>query len=135
MHAVVPRHLGLSLSALLSDFEALLLHGETHPLTGLPARATSAFFQAAQQRTHRTAVGEANRSLWPDFLNSSEIFACDARAGFNRTQKQCSTSAYLDVEGRRAGTQKRTPHAEEMAAGGDGLGLQEEELEVFRLAG
>jgi len=29
-------------SALLSMIEALLLHGETCPVTGLPARATSA---------------------------------------------------------------------------------------------
>jgi hypothetical protein len=29
---------------LLSCIEALLLHGETRPMTGLPARATSATF-------------------------------------------------------------------------------------------
>ena len=42
MDAGVPRHHGILISALLSVIEALLLHGETCPVTGLPARATSA---------------------------------------------------------------------------------------------
>jgi hypothetical protein len=68
---------------LLSGIEALLLHGETRPMTSLPARATSAASQLQIRRSRDeipAAVGKANRSLWPDFLNNSEIFACDARA-------------------------------------------------------
>jgi hypothetical protein len=38
----MPKHHGFIESALLVVCEALLLHGETRPLTGLPARATSA---------------------------------------------------------------------------------------------
>jgi hypothetical protein len=48
---------------LLSLIEALLLHGETRPMTGLPARATSATIRIMQEGY---AVGEANRSLWPN---------------------------------------------------------------------
>jgi hypothetical protein len=47
---------------LLSFIEALLLHGETRPMTSLPARATS----ATSKVLGRCAVGEANRSLWPN---------------------------------------------------------------------
>jgi hypothetical protein len=47
---------------LLSFIEALLLHGETRPMTSLPARATS----ATSKIQGRYAVGEANRSLWPN---------------------------------------------------------------------
>jgi hypothetical protein len=63
MDAGVPRHHGILNSALLSVIEALLLHGETCPVTGLPARATSAasnFFEEDKR------WGEANRSLWPN---------------------------------------------------------------------
>jgi hypothetical protein len=42
MNAGVPRHHEIQISALLSIIEALLLRGETCPVTGLPARATSA---------------------------------------------------------------------------------------------
>jgi hypothetical protein len=47
---------------LLSIVEALLLHGETRPLTGLPARATS----AASNVREGMRWEEANRSLWPN---------------------------------------------------------------------
>ena len=43
--------------------EALLLHGETRPLTCLPARATSA---ASEKVKEGLRWGEANRSLWPN---------------------------------------------------------------------
>jgi hypothetical protein len=35
-------HHGFQLVSIAVRFEALLLHGETRPVTGLPARATSA---------------------------------------------------------------------------------------------
>ena len=47
-NAEMPRHHGFQESALLSIIEALLLHGETHPVTGLPARATSASSEGSQ---------------------------------------------------------------------------------------
>jgi hypothetical protein len=55
---------------LLSGSEALLLHGETRPLTCLPARATSASssgrFEFLEKLGRRAAVEKANRSLWPN---------------------------------------------------------------------
>jgi len=47
---------------LLSLIEALLLHGETRPMTGLPARATSATSSLRED----VRWVEANRSLWPN---------------------------------------------------------------------
>ncbi len=47
---------------LLSIVEALLLHGETCPMTSLPARATS----AASKLREGMRWEEANRSLWPN---------------------------------------------------------------------
>jgi len=48
---------------LLSVIEALLLHGETCPVTGLPARATSA---ASDFLKEDKRWREAIRSLWPN---------------------------------------------------------------------
>jgi len=62
-------------SALLSIVEALLLHGETGPLTGLPARATSAvpIFSGGGGGNGRVAVsGQTPKS--------TKGLACDARA-------------------------------------------------------
>jgi hypothetical protein len=59
--------------------EALLLHGETRPLTCLPARATSA---ASGMLEEGLRWGEANRSLWPnsevheEFLPAMPVLDC-----------------------------------------------------------
>jgi hypothetical protein len=75
---------------LLSGIEALLLHGETRPMTGLPARATS----AASERSGRYAVGiEANRSLWPDFEFHEKSLPAMPALLFSRVQTYSSISA------------------------------------------
>jgi hypothetical protein len=55
------------ISALLSVIEALLLHGETCPVTGLPARATSAasdFLKEDKRWERRIAVsGQTPNSM------------------------------------------------------------------------
>ncbi len=67
------KHHGFFQSALLSGIEALLLQGETRPMTSLPARATStASLQSQRQkvetRHYRKTVREkgSHYGLWPD---------------------------------------------------------------------
>jgi hypothetical protein len=68
--------------------EALLLHGETRPLTCLPARATS----AASDRRGRPAVDEANRSLWPNSEFHEESLPAMPVLFFSRVQNHHNTT-------------------------------------------
>jgi len=56
-------------------FEALLLHGETRPLTCLPARATSAYSYAP---LHKLRGGRGKSQSLARLHPFSEVFACDA---------------------------------------------------------
>jgi len=83
--AVALKHLGNLVVSIAVAYEALLLHGETRPMThpqpehpahflsSDPAQAhhDTCRYGKVTQRPHgpgcrRTAVVEANRSLWPD---------------------------------------------------------------------
>jgi len=58
MDAAVPWHLRFQLISIAVGFEALLLlHGETRPLTHLPARATSAGFLFAATLGDQSPTG------------------------------------------------------------------------------
>ena len=82
MNAGVPRHHEIQISALLSIIEALLLRGETCPVTGLPARATSAPSSLFQSFGKTNTAGEGYCcGLWPgseslqSLAHSSHAFA------------------------------------------------------------
>jgi hypothetical protein len=70
--------------------EALLLHGETRPMTGLPARATSATSKFAG----RYAVGGANRSLWPNSEFHEESLPAMPTLLLSRVHHQSITGAH-----------------------------------------
>jgi hypothetical protein len=70
--------------------EALLLHGETRPMTGLPARATS----AASDLSGRCAVGKANRSLWPNSEFHEESLPAMPTLLLSRVHHQSITGAH-----------------------------------------
>jgi hypothetical protein len=76
---------------LLSDIEALLLHGETRPVTGLPARATS-----AASNVRKVCGGkEANRSLWPNSEVHEESLPAMPALLLVRVQNKHTTMAML----------------------------------------
>jgi hypothetical protein len=72
---------------LLSIVEALLLHGETRPMTNLPARATS----AASKLREGMRWEEANRSLWPNSEVHEESLPAMPVPLFSRVQNKNST--------------------------------------------
>src|SRR5437868_2838690 len=69
--------------------EALLLHGETRPLTCLPARATSA---ASEKVEEGLRWGEANRSLWPNSEVHEEFLPAMPVLLYLRAQTNNSTT-------------------------------------------
>jgi hypothetical protein len=75
---------------LLSGIEALLLHGETRPMTGLPARATSAASKIVEEGLR---WGEANRSLWPNSEVHWEFLPAVPVLLFSRVQNKDNTTA------------------------------------------
>lgn len=82
------------ISALLSVIEALLLHGETCPVTGLPARATSA---ASDFLEEDKRWRKAYRSLWPNpEFHGGSLPAMPAPV-LSRVHNQTNTDA-LDYE-------------------------------------
>jgi hypothetical protein len=107
--------LGILLVSIAVGFEALLLHGETRPMThpqpehpahflsSDPAQAIDdeCRYGKVTQRPHgpgcrRTAVVEADRSLWPDTdatgkLQRYGVLACDACAVNIQAHVQCNT--------------------------------------------
>jgi len=63
---------------LLSFIEALLLHGETRPMTGLPARATS----ATSRSCGKMCGGWGESQSLAKLRSPLRVFACDARTPF-----------------------------------------------------
>jgi hypothetical protein len=68
--------------------EALLLHGETRPLTCLPARATSAASEIVEEGLRWE---EANRSLWPNSEFHEESLPAMPALLFLRAQSNNNT--------------------------------------------
>ena len=72
--AVAPKHPGVPLVSIAVTFKALLLHGETRPLTHLPARASSASFIFLSG---------------PDVPRRMPLWQCHSTPAWPRMQKNC----------------------------------------------
>jgi hypothetical protein len=92
-------------SALLSVIEALLLHGETCPVTGLPARATSAASDFLKE-DKRWGIGRI--AVSGQTPNSMEGLCL-----------RCPHSFFLRVHGQD--TTDEAPDTEERQKGGHGI--------------